>query len=52
MKNLVSIFIFALAVAITGPAFAGDVETATTKAECKAAGGDWNAETNKCGPDD
>ena len=34
MKTLVSAFAFALALAFTGPAFAGDVTKATDKASC------------------
>lgn len=48
MKTLVSTFILALAVAFTGPALAGDVSTATTKAACKEAGGKWKADTETC----
>jgi hypothetical protein len=48
MKTLVSTFIVALAVAFTGPAFAGDVTKATTKAECKEAGGKWNKDSKAC----
>jgi hypothetical protein len=29
-----------------------DVTKASTEAECKAAGGDWNADAKKCGPND
>jgi hypothetical protein len=29
-------------------AFAGDVKTAKTEADCKAAGGMWDAATNTC----
>ena len=39
MKTLISTFVVALAMAFTGPAFAGDVSKATTEAECKEAGG-------------
>ena len=48
MKTLVSIFAGALALAFTGAAFAGDVTKAKTEADCKAAGGMWDAETNTC----
>ena len=48
MKALFSLFLFALAVAVTGPAFAGDVTKATTEAECTEAGGAWDADANKC----
>ena len=48
MKTLLSIFALALALAFTGPAFAGDVTAAKTEADCKAAGGMWDAATNTC----
>lgn len=48
MKTLISTFALALAVAFTGPAFAGDVTKATDKASCDQAGGTWDAQTNKC----
>jgi hypothetical protein len=48
MKTLVSTFVLALALAMTGPAFAGDVTKATNKADCDKAGGMWDAATNKC----
>ena len=48
MKGLVSAFLFAFAVAITGPAFAGDVTKATTEADCTKAGGTWDADAKKC----
>ena len=48
MKTLVSTFALALALAFTGPAFAGDVTKATTKVDCDKAGGMWDAATNKC----
>ena len=48
MKSLVSTFALALAFAFTGPAFAGDVTQAKTEADCKAAGGMWDAATNTC----
>ena len=43
MKTLFSTFALALALALTGPAFAGD-----PKADCEKAGGTWDASTNKC----
>jgi hypothetical protein len=49
MKALVSIFALALALAVTGPAFAGDVTAAKTEADCQKAGGMWDAKTNTCG---
>jgi len=52
MKTFISIFasIFAvtLALAFTGPAFAGDVTAAKTEADCAKAGGTWDATTNTC----
>jgi hypothetical protein len=48
MKALVSILAMALALAFTGPAFAGDVSTAKTAADCHKAGGMWDAKTNTC----
>ena len=48
MKTLVSMFALALALAFTGPAFAGDVTKATNAADCEKAGGMWDASTNKC----
>jgi hypothetical protein len=48
MKSLISTLAVALALAFTGPAFAGDVTKATDKASCDKAGGTWDAETSKC----
>ena len=48
MKTLVSTFALALALAFTGPAFAGDVTKAKTEADCQKAGGTWDAATNLC----
>ena len=48
MKSLISILAVTLAVAFTGPAFAGDVTTAKTAADCHKAGGMWDAKTNIC----
>jgi hypothetical protein len=48
MKTLVSMFALALALAFTGPAFAGDVTKATDKASCDEAGGTWDAATKLC----
>ena len=48
MKALVSSLALALALAVTGPAFAGDVSTAKNQADCEKAGGLWNAETSLC----
>ena len=48
MKTLVSMFALALALAFTGPAFAGDVTKATDKASCDKAGGTWDDATKLC----
>ena len=48
MKALVSVVAMAVAIAVTGPAFAGDVTTAKTQADCEKAGGVWDAATNAC----
>jgi hypothetical protein len=48
MKTLVSTLAFALALAFTGPAFAGDVTKATDKASCDKAGGAWDDTAKKC----
>ncbi len=50
MKALVPIFALAVAIALTGPAFAGaeDVTKATDKAHCDKAGGVWDDTTKKC----
>jgi hypothetical protein len=48
MKTLMSMFALAVALAFTGPAFAGDVTAATTQADCEKAGGLWDANTSKC----
>ena len=52
MKGLVSILALALALAFTGPAFAGagDPTAAKTEADCTKAGSMWHAATNKCAP--
>ena len=47
MKGLVSILALALALAFTGPAFAG-AAAAKTEADCTKAGGVWDAATNTC----
>jgi hypothetical protein len=48
MKSLVSILAVTVALAFTGPAFAGDVTAAKTEADCAKAGGTWNATTKMC----
>ena len=48
MKTLISTFALALAIAFTGPAFAGDVTQAKNAADCQKAGGMWDAQANAC----
>jgi hypothetical protein len=49
MKSIVYIVAVALGIAFTAPAFAaGDVTAAKTKADCKKAGGMWDAKTSVC----
>jgi hypothetical protein len=50
MKALISAVGLALALAFTGPAFAGagDVTKATDKASCDKAGGVWDDTAKKC----
>ena len=48
MKTLFSAFALALALALTSPAFAGDVTKATDKASCDKAGGVWDDTAKKC----
>jgi len=48
MKTLISMFAVTLALAFTGPAFAGDVTAAKTEADCAKAGGMWNTTTKMC----
>ena len=48
MKTFVSMVALALALAFTGLAFAGDVTTAKTQADCEKAGGAWDAQTSVC----
>jgi hypothetical protein len=50
MKTFVSAFALALALAVTGPAFAQDVSAATDKASCDKAGGMWDDAAKKCKP--
>jgi hypothetical protein len=46
MKMLM--FSLGLALAVAGPALAGDVTEATTQADCERAGGVWDADAKKC----
>ena len=48
MKALISMLAVALALAFAGPAFAQDVKTTKTAADCAKAGGVWDAATNTC----
>jgi hypothetical protein len=48
MKTLISVIAVAMALAFTGPAFAGDVKAAKTEADCVKAGGVWDAATSTC----
>jgi hypothetical protein len=48
MKSLISVFAVALSLAFTGPAFAGNVAAAKTKADCHKAGGVWDATSRTC----
>jgi hypothetical protein len=48
MKSLISILGVTVALAFTGPAFAGDVTAAKTETDCQKAGGVWNAQGNEC----
>jgi hypothetical protein len=52
MKTLITIFAIALALAFTGPAFAQDVYTAKTEADCVKAGGYWCNSINMCAKTD
>jgi hypothetical protein len=51
----VKVYVFtvalAVALAVTGPAFAEDVTKAATKAGCEKAGGMWDAQSYKCAED-
>jgi hypothetical protein len=48
MRTIFAIIALAFALALTGPAVAGDVSKATTKADCDKAGGMWDAQNNTC----
>ncbi len=43
-----SLLALAVVLAFRGPAFAGDVKTIKTEADCKKAVGMWDAATNTC----
>ena len=48
MNSLASMVALAVAIAVTGPAFAQDATKAMTEADCEKAGGMWNAQSYKC----
>jgi len=48
MKTIVYALALALGVVFATSAFAADVTTAKTKADCDKAGGVWDATTNTC----
>ena len=51
MKTLVSAIVaLGLAIAFATPTLAADVTTAKTKADCKKAGGMWDATAKACKP--
>jgi hypothetical protein len=48
MKALISTVAIAVALAVTGPAFAQNVESAKTSGDCEKAGGKWDDAQKKC----
>ena len=48
MRTIAYALALALGVAFAASAFAADVTTAKTKADCDKAGGVWDATTNAC----
>ena len=48
MKIITYALALVLGLAFSASAFAADVTTAKTKAECKAAGGMWDATSKSC----
>ena len=48
MKIFISIFAVTLALALIGPAFAGDVKNAKSEQDCVRDGGTWNDMTKTC----
>ena len=48
MKVLISTFAMAIALAVTGPSFAGPVLTITNKEDCEKAGKVWDEAGKKC----
>ena len=49
-KVVAAVVALGLAVAFTAPAFAADVAKAKTEADCKKAGGTWDATAKACKP--
>jgi hypothetical protein len=49
-KVLSMIVALGFALAVTAPAFAADVASAKTQADCTKAGGVWDAQAKKCKP--
>jgi hypothetical protein len=48
MQSFIAMLGVVTAVAFTGSAFAQDAAPPSNKADCEAAGGMWNAESNTC----
>ena len=48
MRTIAYALAIALGIAFAASAFAADVTTAKTKADCDKAGGMWDATTNAC----
>jgi hypothetical protein len=48
MRIFASILALALGVAFAAPAFAGNLAAAKTEADCKKAGGVWDATMKMC----
>jgi hypothetical protein len=49
-KVVATVVALGVAVAFTAPVFAADVAKAKTEADCKKAGGTWDATAKKCNP--
>ena len=48
MKIFISIFAVTLALAYTGPVFAGDIKNAKSEQDCVREGGTWNDMSKTC----
>jgi hypothetical protein len=48
MKILIATFAVTLALAFTGPAFAGNVKAAKTESDCRMADGHWDKMNKRC----